>query len=289
MDLLRACSEGDLAQAAACLRQSGHISVPHLLRHAHELHLDVNDTKQAHECRHRALTQPWPSPLCPGYSNSKSGLDPACVSGKRVDPAVILMTIQLMNTRTFEGLSLATKLLFHAVKLKGKLTLKAQVGLCEIAATDTKELRVHPWLLTEAFDNEPAHFTLPNTQLLTVSHFWLAWAHEWGHVTRCSTEEGADSYAADMLLSAACLVGDYQSLMQLLHTKLRIGDYPLDRVDELGNSPLCVAAEQGHTLIVALLLENGATAGFRNGADQTPLELARRNGHRAVETLLLSA
>jgi ankyrin repeat protein len=53
-----------------------------------------------------------------------------------------------------------------------------------------------------------------------------------------------------------------------------------------GSTPLFVAAQNGHTAIVAMLLKSGADKSIRGFRDRTPLEQAQRKGHAAVVALL---
>ena len=53
-----------------------------------------------------------------------------------------------------------------------------------------------------------------------------------------------------------------------------------------GSTPLFVAAQNGHTATVAMLLKSGADKSLRGFRDQTPLEQAQLQGHAAVVALL---
>lgn len=57
--------------------------------------------------------------------------------------------------------------------------------------------------------------------------------------------------------------------------------------DSRGWTPLHVAAANGKTRIVALLIDKGAAVNARNNKGRTPLHLAASEGHAAVVTLLL--
>ena len=49
---------------------------------------------------------------------------------------------------------------------------------------------------------------------------------------------------------------------------------------------LFIAAQQGHTATVAMLLKSGADKSIPGYQDRTPLEQAQRKGHAAVVALL---
>lgn len=62
----------------------------------------------------------------------------------------------------------------------------------------------------------------------------------------------------------------------------------LEVTDELGSTPLILAAAQGHATCVSALLEGGADLGARTNYGDTALTLAASGGHvDAVTTLLL--
>ena len=62
----------------------------------------------------------------------------------------------------------------------------------------------------------------------------------------------------------------------------------LEVTDELGSTPLILAAGQGHATCVSALLEGGADVGARTNYGDTALTLAASGGHLdVVRTLLL--
>jgi hypothetical protein len=64
---------------------------------------------------------------------------------------------------------------------------------------------------------------------------------------------------------------------------------PLEIADELGSTPLILAAGQGHDTCVSALLEGGADVGARTNYGDTALTLAAGNGYlEVVRTLLLA-
>jgi ankyrin repeat protein len=53
-----------------------------------------------------------------------------------------------------------------------------------------------------------------------------------------------------------------------------------------GSTPLFMAAQEGHTATVAMLLKSGADESIRGFRDRTPLEQAQLECHGAVVALL---
>ncbi|CZR60318.1 uncharacterized protein PAC_10214 [Phialocephala subalpina] len=64
-------------------------------------------------------------------------------------------------------------------------------------------------------------------------------------------------------------------------------DVDVDSEDKEGQTPLLLAARNGHTAVVELLLERVAKPDCKNKRGQTPLIYAARNGHEEVVELLL--
>jgi len=83
----------------------------------------------------------------------------------------------------------------------------------------------------------------------------------------------------------ACAKGEYEV------AKRRLGERPedLDFADYAGNTPLQVAALNGHEDIVQLLIQAGCNIDCRNSDKETPLLDAVENGHLEVVKLLLDA
>ena len=69
---------------------------------------------------------------------------------------------------------------------------------------------------------------------------------------------------------------------------LNLGPY-VNRANESGQTPLIVAARDGHEGIVKVLLKAGADANKANTVDWTPLALAAKYGHEAIARALLAA
>lgn len=63
----------------------------------------------------------------------------------------------------------------------------------------------------------------------------------------------------------------------------------LDATDIGGWAPLHYACDQGHDVVVALLLDEGANVNARDDMKKTPLHLAAAQGHSAVVQLLLKS
>lgn len=58
---------------------------------------------------------------------------------------------------------------------------------------------------------------------------------------------------------------------------------------QFGNTPLTVAAQNGHTDTVKLLIDHGANVNAQNGLGETALLLAAANGHTDIAKLLIAA
>lgn len=87
------------------------------------------------------------------------------------------------------------------------------------------------------------------------------------------------------LFAKACAKGEYET------AKKRLSERPedLNFADYAGNTPLQVAALNGHENIVKLLVDAGCKLDCRNSDKDTPLLDAVENGHLAVVKLLLDA
>lgn len=87
------------------------------------------------------------------------------------------------------------------------------------------------------------------------------------------------------LFAKACAKGEYET------AKKRLAERPedLNFADYAGNTPLQVAALNGHEEIVKLLIEAGCKLDCRNSDKDTPLLDAVENGHLGVVKLLLEA
>ncbi len=87
------------------------------------------------------------------------------------------------------------------------------------------------------------------------------------------------------LFAKACAKGEYET------AKKRLAERPddLNFADYAGNTPLQVAALNGHENIVKLLIEAGCKLDCRNSDKDTPLLDAVENGHLGVVKLLLEA
>ncbi len=83
-------------------------------------------------------------------------------------------------------------------------------------------------------------------------------------------------------LHNACAQGDYDTVKDLL----RSGSDP--NTPNFGNLPLIIASENGHELIVALLLDHGAKINAVDGSGRTALNIAAGKGFMNVSRILLA-
>lgn len=86
----------------------------------------------------------------------------------------------------------------------------------------------------------------------------------------------------DVALKEAAASGNLAEIKKLLNAGAHVG-----AVDVWGNTPLLIAAREGHTECVRLLLKAGAPVDGRDGA-MTPLAAAALRGHLATVRLLVS-
>ena len=78
------------------------------------------------------------------------------------------------------------------------------------------------------------------------------------------------------------------NLQELLASMLEYDDVAVDSKDGYGRTPLWWAAENGHEMVVKLLVEKGADVNSKDDRDGwTPLWRAAENGHEAVVELLV--
>ncbi len=101
-------------------------------------------------------------------------------------------------------------------------------------------------------------------------------AHTWDGGHRCTVCQAVD------LLSAA-MAGDHAAVSDALSA----GQDP-EGTREPGRTALTLAAEQGHVVVVELLLGHGADVTVRDDAGATPLHRAARQGHLETVELLLA-
>ena len=72
-------------------------------------------------------------------------------------------------------------------------------------------------------------------------------------------------------------------VVRLLEARAHVNAVDFDQ-----RTPLHKAAYAGHDSVVRVLLAAGADARARDSEGNTPADLARRQGHRAVEGLLVT-
>eukprot|EP00028_Trichosphaerium_sp_Am-I-7-wt_P000067 CAMPEP_0168527036 /NCGR_PEP_ID=MMETSP0405-20121227/12348_1 /TAXON_ID=498012 /ORGANISM="Trichosphaerium sp, Strain Am-I-7 wt" /LENGTH=926 /DNA_ID=CAMNT_0008550041 /DNA_START=145 /DNA_END=2925 /DNA_ORIENTATION=- len=87
----------------------------------------------------------------------------------------------------------------------------------------------------------------------------------------------------DMTLLHYCCIYDYYELANHIIAKW---DVRINLADMDGNFPLHYAAERGSRNVIQLLLRNGAVVDCKNMYDDSPLDLAKKEGHHALEDLL---
>jgi ankyrin repeat protein len=63
----------------------------------------------------------------------------------------------------------------------------------------------------------------------------------------------------------------------------------VDQADDEGTTPLCVAAQEGHTAVVELLVRAKADLDKASNTGATPLKIAAQGGHTAIVELLVRA
>ena len=81
----------------------------------------------------------------------------------------------------------------------------------------------------------------------------------------------------------------YFGLEDIFEPLLTIAKFDFDSKDAYGQTPLLVAAENGHEGIVKLLLASEVNVNLQNDFNSTPLLVAASNGHEGVVKLLLAA
>ena len=97
--------------------------------------------------------------------------------------------------------------------------------------------------------------------------------------------DSKDSYGQTPLLLAAG--NGHEAIVKLL---LNTGKVDVDSKDRFGRTPLSLAARNGHEAILKLLLDTGKVdADSRDEDGRTPPSLAARNGHEVIVKLLLNS
>ncbi len=92
-------------------------------------------------------------------------------------------------------------------------------------------------------------------------------------------------------LLAAASAGDLQRVREIVDAPASSGGLILLRMiaaDSNGNSPLHLAAMNGHRTVVEFLFDKGLSMNATNSNAETPAHLAERNGFDALAELLRS-
>lgn len=146
-----------------------------------------------------------------------------------------------------------------------------------VSASDGLMAKALPVLLNERdkHGSTPLHYASGDGLLQTIDQLLMSGA-----------EVTVRNNNRDTALHFAARYGRYNSCCRLLHSPS--GQLIINVQDRHGCSPLFVAAENGHTRTVNLLLANGALF-HRNNAGLTVLHAAANNGHALTVELLLNA
>ncbi|OWT42519.1 Ankyrin repeat protein [Pochonia chlamydosporia 170] len=96
--------------------------------------------------------------------------------------------------------------------------------------------------------------------------------------------EGEDATGHQTPLSLAAWNG-HEAVVKLLLDK----GADVEAKDEYGRTPLSLAAWNGHEAVVELLLDRGADVEAKDEYGRTPLSLAAKNGHEAAVELLIAS
>lgn len=119
----------------------------------------------------------------------------------------------------------------------------------------------------------------------TPLHMAAFYGHE--EIARLLIDRGAPVVAPDAdgwtPLEMAAFCG-HEALVDLLLSCG--GDAQVDQRDRVGWTALHRAAGEGHVSVVELLLHHGSNKGAKNANGETPLDLAIRNGHASLASIL---